>query len=115
MRNLLNVAAAVVILPWVAAGQDASAFLGRWDMTVTPANGTPYAQWMELIQKDGKIDGRVQPRGGAWNPIPAAKAEGGKLVVTVSSGKGPEVRWELTPVSADKLTGVEKRGEPPAA
>ena len=44
------------------AAQDVKEFLGRWDMTVTPATGKPYPQWMELTDKDGKIEGRFQPR-----------------------------------------------------
>ena len=41
-------------------------------MTVTPTDGTPFPQWMELTDKGGKIEGRVQPRGGAWHPIAGA-------------------------------------------
>src|ERR1035441_3903108 len=44
-------------------------FAGRWDMTVTPQSGDPYPQWMEITQKDGKLEGRLQPRGGAWRPL----------------------------------------------
>ncbi len=111
MRNLLIVGAAAALLPWTAVAQDAKAFLGRWDMTVTPATGTPYPQWMELLQKDGKIEGRVQPRGGAWRPISGAKVEAGKLVVLVSSSPRGETTWELTSTGPDKLTGIEKRGD----
>jgi hypothetical protein len=104
--------ATAAILPWTAAAAaDTSAFAGRWDMTVTPATGNPYPQWMELIEKDGKLEGRVQPRGGGWRPILGATVEGGKLVVAVSANQGNAVRWELTAPSRDKLTGIEKRGE----
>ena len=44
-----------------AAAQDVKEFLGRWDMTITPATGRPYPQWMELTDNGGKIEGRVQP------------------------------------------------------
>lgn len=113
MKKLLFVAAAaVVLLPWTAAAQDAKAYLGRWDMTVTPANGTPYPQWMELVEKGGKIEGRVQPRGGGWRPISSATIQGTKIVVAQGNGgRGPEIRWELTPAGLDKLTGIEKRGD----
>ena len=67
-----------------AIAQDVKAFLGRWDMTATPASGTPYPQWMELTENNGKIEGRVQPRGGAWRPIAGATVASGKLVVAVS-------------------------------
>jgi hypothetical protein len=67
---------------------------------------------MELTEDQGKIAGRVQPRGGAWRPIEGAKFESGKLIVAVSAaGRGPAVNWELTSASADKLTGIEKRGD----
>jgi hypothetical protein len=41
-----------------AFAQNASKpFLGRWDLTVT--NGTrTWPQWMEVVEKDGKIEGR---------------------------------------------------------
>ncbi|MGC4049332.1 MAG: DUF1080 domain-containing protein [Paludibaculum sp.] len=100
------------VLPWTAAAQDQKAFLGRWDMTVTPASGKAYPQWMELVEKDGKIEGRVQPRGGGWRPILGAKLDSGKLTVAVSAaGRGPAINWELSSAGADKLTGIEKRGE----
>src|SRR5688500_18490576 len=112
MKRILAMAAVAAVLPWAAAAQDAKAFLGRWDMTVTPATGNPYPQWMELVEKDGKITGRVQPRGGGWRPILGATTEGGKMIVSVSAaGRGPAIRWELTSAGRDKLTGIEKRGE----
>src|SRR4029077_20884576 len=86
-------------------------FLGRWDMTVTPATGKPFPQWMELTYNGLKIEGRVQPRGGAWHPIAAAHMELGKLIVGVGpAGPGSEINWELTSPSVGKLTGIEKRG-----
>ncbi len=97
------------------AAQDVKDFLGRWDMTVTPATGKAYPQWMELTENGGKIEGRVQPRGGAWHPIAGAKVESGKLIVDVEEARpgtsGSEVSWELTEPGAGKLTGVEKRGD----
>lgn len=94
------------------AAAAAKPFLGRWDMTVTPATGKPYPQWMELIEKDGKIEGRVQPRGGGWSPIIGAKVDGNKMIVEVQkAGRGPAINWEITSAGADKIEGVEKRGE----
>jgi hypothetical protein len=84
----------------------ATVFLGRWDMMVTPATGNPYPQWMELVEKNGKLAGRVQPRGGGWRPILEARVDGGKLVVNVDAKSS----WELTSPGPDKLTGIEKRG-----
>lgn len=112
MKTFRLVMAMGVVLTGAAAAQDAKTFLGRWDMTVTPASGNPYPQWMELVEKDGKIEGRVQPRGGGWRPILGAKVEGGRLAIAVSAaGRGPAINWELTSAGADKLTGIEKRGE----
>lgn len=110
MQKLFFVAAMSAVWCAAAAAQDAAPFLGRWDFTVTPASGAPYPQWMELKENGGKIEGRVQPRGGAWKPVVSATAEGGRMVVIVSSGRGPEVRWELSSAGAGKLSGIEKRG-----
>jgi hypothetical protein len=86
-------------------------FLGRWDLMFTPQNGNPYPGWIEITEKDGKLEGRQQPRGGAWRPFVAAKVENAHLIATVQpAGRGPEVTWDFT-ASGDKLTGVEKRGE----
>ncbi|MEO6816144.1 MAG: DUF1080 domain-containing protein [Edaphobacter sp.] len=105
--SILTVALASTVF-----AQDTKTFLGRWDMTVTPADGTPYPQWMELTDHDGKLEGKVQPRGGAWHAIAGAQVESGKLIVDVGqAGPGSEIRWVLTSPSAGKLTGVEKRGD----
>jgi hypothetical protein len=102
---------AVALVSTVAA-QDAKEFLGRWDMTVTPATGKPYPQWMELTESGGRIEGKVQPRGGAWHTIAGARVEAGKLIVDVGPERGgSEVTWELTESAAHKLAGVEKHGE----
>jgi hypothetical protein len=94
------------------AAQDAKEFVGRWDMTVTPASGQPYPQWMELTESGGKIEGKVQPRGGAWHPIAGARVDAGKLIVDVGPERGgSEVTWELTEPTAGKLSGVEKHGD----
>ncbi|MGI4853223.1 MAG: 3-keto-disaccharide hydrolase [Janthinobacterium lividum] len=93
------------------AAQSTKAFLGRWDLVATPATGTPYPQWMELTDNGGKIEGRIQPRGGAWHPIVGARMDAGKLIVDVGpAGPGTELSWELTSSSKGKLTGMEKRG-----
>ena len=94
------------------AAQDAKEFLGRWDMTVTPAAGTPYPQWMELTESGGNIEGKVQPRGGAWHAIAGAHVDSGKLIVNVGeTHPGQEIDWELVRSGTDKLTGVEKDGD----
>ena len=110
MRRVLLIAFTACAL---AAAQDAKPFLGRWDVTVTPATGNPYPQWMELVEEEGKIAGRVQPRGGGWRRIQGANVEDGKLTIAVSPAMGqrPAVQWQLTASGSDKLTRVEKRGE----
>ena len=94
------------------AAQNVKDYLGRWDLTVTPADGKPYPQWMELTDNGGKIEGKLQPRGGAWHPIEGAHMESGKLIVPVGQGGAAStVTWELTSSGAGKLNGVEKRGD----
>src|SRR3990170_1438122 len=113
MQRLFVIAAiAIATLSSTVRAQDAKPFLGRWDMTVTPAQGTSYPQWMELVEKDGKIEGRVQPRGGGWRPIRGATVEAGKIIIALAgAGQGPAVTWELTSPAKDKITGIEKRGD----
>jgi hypothetical protein len=109
MKKLLFPIFCLIIAPAFA---QKSPFAGRWDLNLTPQNGTPYPQWMELVDKDGKVDGRIQPRGGAVRPIVDAKMEGQHLVITVAAAtqRAPATTWDLT-VAGDKLSGVEKRGE----
>jgi hypothetical protein len=94
-----------------AVAQDAKPYLGRWDITVTPAEGNPFPQWMDLTEKDAKIEGRYQPRGGAWQPIAGAKVENGHLIVNLTAaGRGPATSWDFTG-GGKSLTGVQKRGD----
>jgi hypothetical protein len=88
-------------------------FLGRWDLTITPQTGSSFPGWIEITEKEGKLEGRQQPRGGAWRPLVAAKVDNGHLIATIqAAGRGPEVAWDFT-ASGDRLTGVEKRGDAP--
>jgi hypothetical protein len=89
----------------------ANMFLGRWDVTVTTANGS-YPDWMEVTEKDGKLAARVQPRGGSVHPAAAVKVDGSHLIVTVSAAatRAPEVTWDLT-ANGDQLSGTQKRGD----
>jgi hypothetical protein len=94
------------------AAQDLKDFVGRWDMTVTPETGKPYPQWIELTDNNGKIEGRIQPRGGAWRPIASAHMDSDRLIVVVGqAGSGPATSWELTSTGSGKLTGIEKHGD----
>jgi hypothetical protein len=91
--------------------QDFKPFLGRWDINMTPATGKPWPQWMELIEKNGTLEGRIQPRGGGWRKIDGAKLESGKLIIQAN----PTLTWELTSPAPGKIAGIEKRatGEGP--
>jgi Domain of Unknown Function (DUF1080) len=94
-----------------------SPYAGRWDLTVTPQTGSPFPQWMEITEKDGKLEGRFQPRGGAWRPLAAAKVDNAHLVLTIAEATphGPATTWEFDAFSPGKgdnlLAGVEKHGE----
>ncbi len=100
----------LLLLALPAFAQGGNAFLGRWDLTLTSPRGS-WPQWMEIVEKDGKVDGRIQPRGGAVRPIVAAKVEGGHLLITVqAAGRGPEISWDLT-ANGDSLSGVQKQGD----
>ena len=111
IKLLLGSLLAVALSTPVVA-QDTKPFLGRWDFTVTPAGGNPYPQWIELTEHDGKLEGRVQPRGGAWHPILGATMQSDKLIVAVQeAGRDPAVSWELTSHNPGELTGIEKRGD----
>jgi len=97
-------------------------FAGRWDMTVTVANNK-FASWMEVVEKDGNLQVRVQGRTGNVNPAAAAKRDGPRLIVTVTaaaparpaaenrpaSPARPELVWELTE-KAGSLTGTHRQG-----
>lgn len=115
MLKTILIAAIAAAFSLGAAAQDASAFLGRWDFVTTPVSGSPYPQWMELTQKGGRIEGHVQPRGGAWVAILGARMEGKKLKVSVypASEARPTIDWELTLAGPNTLSGVEIRGGKP--
>ena len=88
----------------------ADPFLGRWDLTLTNSKES-YPNWMEIVEKDGKLEGRIQPRGGSVRPIISTSREASKLLVTVSRAteRAPEVTWELM-ADGSTLSGVQKRG-----
>ena len=94
-----------------ASFAQSSAFLGRWDFTVTTPRDS-FPQWMEVTEKDGGLAARIQPRGGSVRPAAAVRMEGSRLLVTVSAATGnrPAVTWELA-ASGDKLAGEQKSGD----
>ena len=97
MKKLYVALAAALTLIGPASSQTRNPFLGRWDVVVTSPRGTAN-QWMEIVEKDGKLDGRIQPGGGAVRPIVAAKIDGSHLIVTVTAAtdRAPEVTWDVT-------------------
>ncbi len=102
--------AAATMIPGVSQ-KTGSPFAGRWDMTVT-AGDDRYPGWMEVVEKDGSLQVRVQGRTGNVNPAAAVKLEGSRLIVTVvaASATRPELTWELA-ASGGKLAGTQKRGD----
>jgi hypothetical protein len=113
----------IITVAVAALSQKTNPFTGRWDMTVT-AGGNKYPSWIEVIEKDGALQARVQQRTGNVAPVAGVKMDGSRLIVTVvaaapprpasenrpaSTGR-PEIVWELTE-SGGKLTGVQKQGD----
>jgi hypothetical protein len=109
--NRLWLVPALVAFSIVAIYPQANLFTGRWDFTVTTDRDT-FPQWMEVIEKDGGLQARIQPRGGAVRPFSAATIEGSHLLIAVSPARDnrPATLWDLT-ANGDKLTGVQKSGE----
>jgi hypothetical protein len=107
--SFVAVLAAALALP--ALPQAKNPFVGRWDLTLTGARGS-WPQWMEIVQQDGKLDGRIQPRGGSVRPIAEAKMEGDRLLIVVSKAteRQPEVVWDLK-IEQSNLVGTQKQGQ----
>ena len=108
----LNFAPILISVFLAPAFAQHSPFAGRWDLTVQPQTGSSYPQWLEIVEKDGALEGRYQPRGGAARPILAAKTESGHLLLTLAEAttRGPATIWDLSSFG-EKLTGVEKHGD----
>jgi hypothetical protein len=119
---LLLIVAAAALIPALSQ-KSGNPFAGRWDLTLT--RGTDrFPSWLEVTEKDGKLDARAQLRTGNVNPVAGLKTEGGKLILTVAAaaparpaeGKRqasparPEMTWELT-AAGGRLTGTQKQGE----
>src|ERR1039458_1337169 len=109
LRGLLVFAAALVAA--VLSKAAPNPFAGRWDITVTTPKES-YPGWMELVERAGKPEVRVQPRTGSVRPVADVKLDGAHLVLTVSAAnaKGPATTWALD-VKGDKLSGVQKHGD----
>jgi len=117
---ILSITAAAALLP--ALAQSPNPFSGRWDMTVTVGNNR-FPSWLEVTEKSGNLEARVQQRTGNVAPVAAVKMDGPRLIVTVTAAAAarpasdnrpafpgrPETVWELTE-KGGKLTGVQKNG-----
>jgi Domain of Unknown Function (DUF1080) len=85
-------------------------FLGRWDVTGVTPTGT-FPSWMEVVDRDGVPEIRVQPRAGSVRLVSDVKVEGSRLTVVLSPAteSRPANAWELT-IKGNQLKGIEKRG-----
>ena len=109
--NLVGFLAAITLIPAMLLSQSKNPFAGRWDIVVTTGDQT-YPDWMELVEKDGAIQARMQPKGGSVHPVTVVKLEGDHLTLRISAAgkKNPETTWELT-ASGGKIAGTEKHGD----
>src|SRR5215469_13798438 len=53
-------------------------YLGRWDLTLKAAD-REYPSWLELSEKDGKLQARMVARWGHARALPKAELADGKL------------------------------------
>jgi len=119
---ILSIIAAAALLSALAQNQG-NPFAGRWDMTVAIGSGH-FPSWLEVTEKGGTLEARVQQPTGNVAPVAAVKMDGARLIVTVSAAAPPrpavdnrpafpgrpETVWELTAQNG-KLTGVWKSGD----
>jgi hypothetical protein len=98
-------------------------FVGRWDLTITAANDK-FPSWMEVVEKDGDLQVRMQGRTENVHPAAAVRRDGARLIVTVTaaaparpaagnrpaSPARPELVWELTE-KGGSLTGTQRQGD----
>lgn len=122
-RFCISLTLAMAVLIPALSQKGGNPFAGRWDLTVTTPEAT-YPSWMEVVEKDGNLNVRAQPREGNARPAAAVKMEETRLIVTVSAATParpasdsrpafparPALTWELT-AKGGKLTGVQKRGD----
>ncbi len=90
--------------------QAGNPFLGRWDIVVTAGSQT-YPDWLEVTEKDGAAQARVQPRTGSVHPVKVIALEGTRLTLQLAAAnaKRTETTWELN-WAGGKVSGTEKHG-----
>ena len=64
-----------------------------------------------MLEREGALQIRIQPRGGTVRHAVTAKVEGTHLLITVSSATAaqPEVKWDLTASGAKLSKGPQDR------
>ena len=119
---ILSILAAAALITALAQNP-ANPFLGRWDMTMSIGN-SHFPSWLEVTEKSGTLEARVQQATGNVAPVAAVKMDGARLIVTVTAAAParaaaegrpavaarPETVWELT-AQGGKLSGVSKAGD----
>jgi hypothetical protein len=102
---LAPITVVALILASGLAQQPQTPFLGRWDITVTTPRET-YPDWMEVSEKDGKLDAFIQPRAGGASHHSDVRVEGNHMTILLG-----QTVWELT-ASGDVFQGtVQRQGE----
>lgn len=103
-RTLLAFGLLAAVLTLATAQSGKNPFAGRWDITVTTPKDT-YPDWMELVEKNGQPEVRIQPRAGSVQPATNVKLDGSHLTLAMGSGSAPT--WDLT-VEGNQLKGTQK-------
>jgi len=89
-----------------AGAQNASAVLGRWDLTIHGADA-PYTSWLEVTDARGKLQGRFVGRFGSARPIKQIEFNGGNLKFSLP----PQYeRMKVDLVFEGKLAGSKLEG-----
>jgi hypothetical protein len=111
MRHLsASLILACVLLTPAFSQNGGSPFVGRWDFEVHPSAGVG-ANWLGVTEDGGKLDVWFQPTGGHVIEVKDAHVDGTTLTFTAAAATAnhPAMTWELH-AAANKLTGVQKRG-----
>ena len=61
-----------------AAGDDAKAFLGRWDLTLKAPDGE-HPSWLEVKDESGQLKAEFTGRWGNARPLPKVEVNGGRI------------------------------------
>src|ERR1700737_1421650 len=62
-----------------AAADSASAFLGRWDLTLKSAD-REYPSWLEISEENGQLKAQMVGRWGNARPLPKVELSDGHLI-----------------------------------